>query len=90
MGILFGTMLELWERQAVLCHFGERSGVSSREGDTSPAMRSSSFRELEMPSLTCGPAKDSGSPRRCAGVHRELVPVCFLAGSFLELRQKHI
>lgn len=45
MGILFGTLLELWERQAVLCRFGERSGVSSREGDTSPAMRSNSFRE---------------------------------------------
>lgn len=47
-------------------------------------------KELEMPSGTCGPAKDSGSPRRCAGVHRELVLLCFLAGSFLELRQKQI
>lgn len=75
----------------VLCHFGLGSGVSPREGEyVSCHEQHLMQRELEMPSETYGPAKDIGSPRRCDGVHRELVLLCFLAGSFLELRQKQI
>lgn len=75
----------------MLCHFGLRNGVSPREGGyVSSHEQQLMQRELEMPSETCGPAKDGGSPRRCAGVWRELVLHCFLAGLFLELRQKHL
>lgn len=45
----------------MLCHFGLRNGVFTREGGYISCHEQQLMqRELEMPSETCGPAKDSG------------------------------